>query len=57
MKDNCSICEYCRYIKTKEYDCCDVRLYKCKVTNEILDEFHIERKSCSKFIAQDWVSV
>ncbi len=56
MKDNCSICEYCRYIKTKEYDCCDVRLYKCGITNEILDEFHIERKSCSKFVAQGWVS-
>lgn len=56
MNDNCSICKCLCYIKTKEYDCCDVRLYKCEVTNKILDEFHIERKSCSKFKARDWVS-
>ena len=54
--EKCSCCEYCRYIKTKEYDCCDVSLYKCDITKEVLDEFHVDRKPCNKFIAQDWIS-
>ena len=56
MDNVCSICEYCHYVKTKKYDCCDVNLYKCDITNEILDDFHIERKACKKFHPQEWVS-
>ena len=56
MKDTCFICEHCSYVKTKEYDCCDVMLYKCDITNEILDEFHIDRKACANFYPKDWVS-
>ena len=56
MKNNCSICDYCRWIKTKEYDCCDVQLYKCDKSGEIMDEFHIERRVCRGFNAQDWGS-
>lgn len=56
MKDTCFICEHCSYVKTKEYDCCDVMLYKCDITNEILDEFHIDRKACAIFYPKDWVS-
>ena len=52
----CTYCEYCRYIKTKKYNCCDVNLYKCDITGETLDEFHIDKKACNKFIAQDWIS-
>lgn len=56
IEDTCSICEYCIPIGIKELDCCDMYLYKCEIRNEVLDEFHVERKACKDFIAQDWVS-
>lgn len=53
----CKYCEYFSYIKTKKYDCCDVALYKCDITGEVYDQFHIpEEKVCDKFCCQDWVS-
>lgn len=56
MQDTCFICKHCKYIKTKEHDCCDVNLYKCYITGEILDYFHVDRKACDDFAAKDWVS-
>lgn len=57
MENNCSICAYCIQFGKKEFDCCDVHLYICESRNEVLDEFHVERKACKEFISQDWVSV
>lgn len=47
---NCADCEHCKYIGKEKYDCYDVVLFKCKITKEIIDEFHTDRKACKNFI-------
>lgn len=49
IEDSCSICMYCKWIGIKQYDCYDVSLYKCNITEEVIDEFHVENKKCNKF--------
>lgn len=53
VEDSCSMCAYCIYVKTKQYDCCDVDLYQCEVNDNIMDEFHSCYKTCDKFTEKE----
>lgn len=53
VKRCCTNCKNLKYWKQEEADCCSYSLYRCKENKrEVIDDFHIDYKSCKNFNAK-----